>query len=369
MATKMTTANNNSKQQQQTTTARDITYDWLRIFATLFVVIGHSSYLSIHTETGGVSYVLPEGISAVYYSVPFRLVRLMGGWVYGFHMPLFFILSGAVFALKPAGEISSVIRAKAERLLIPYIVCGYGFMFPVKFMGDFYSAETIGGAMLRFIYGGEAGHLWFLPALFWCFAVFSVLRRLTDGSSVKILVISCAISSLSACVPSEYILLGLRRGMRGLAWFSAGYIFGTERIRFKPLSVRMILSAAAAVCVLEAVNIRYRTPAHDLAAVILGSSLTYMLSVLCAGFFRKASCSECWNIIVRNLFCVYLFHDPLEYIVLKIFMKGGYLTSGAGCAAYLLSRTLAVFIISILLGELARRVKCHLNFSRAAQVS
>lgn len=43
-------------------------YDWLRIIATVFVVIGHSSYLVIPTSYGGVSYELPSMVSNTYYS-------------------------------------------------------------------------------------------------------------------------------------------------------------------------------------------------------------------------------------------------------------------------------------------------------------
>ena len=82
------------------TSERNITYDWLRVIGTLFVLIGHNSYLSIHTEIGGVDYVLPSNVHAVYYSLPFELFRGLSGRVYGFHMPLFFVLSGAVLALR-----------------------------------------------------------------------------------------------------------------------------------------------------------------------------------------------------------------------------------------------------------------------------
>ena len=41
-------------------------YDWIRIIATLFVVIGHSVYLKIVVAHGGVDYQLPINLSPTY---------------------------------------------------------------------------------------------------------------------------------------------------------------------------------------------------------------------------------------------------------------------------------------------------------------
>ena len=42
-------------QNRGTGSARVEIYDWLRLVATIFVVIGHSAYLRIHTTFGGVA--------------------------------------------------------------------------------------------------------------------------------------------------------------------------------------------------------------------------------------------------------------------------------------------------------------------------
>ena len=61
-----------------------------------------------------------------------RDIRLLSGYVYKFHMPLFFMLSGAVLALKALKDFDSFMKSKIIRLLIPYFVCGLGFMLPVE---------------------------------------------------------------------------------------------------------------------------------------------------------------------------------------------------------------------------------------------
>ena len=45
--------NGNEKIVKTNENKRDTTYDWLRLIATIFVVIGHSAYLSMQTKYGG----------------------------------------------------------------------------------------------------------------------------------------------------------------------------------------------------------------------------------------------------------------------------------------------------------------------------
>jgi len=58
--------------------------------------------------------------------------------------------------------------------------------------------------------------------------------------------------------------------------------------------------------------------------------------------------------VVRNLFAVYLFHDPLEYVILKVFMTTTLLSTAWGCYLYLFLRIAGVIIASLLIGEVLR---------------
>ena len=51
--------------QQSEVHARAELYDWIRLLATLFVVLGHSAYLEIKTTYGMVDYV---GLSNICYT-------------------------------------------------------------------------------------------------------------------------------------------------------------------------------------------------------------------------------------------------------------------------------------------------------------
>ncbi|WP_352408291.1 acyltransferase family protein, partial [Lawsonibacter hominis] len=47
-------------------------------------------------------------------------------WIYSFHMPLFFLLSGWFFSLRPGG-VGATLRHKALPILMPYLAYNLAF--------------------------------------------------------------------------------------------------------------------------------------------------------------------------------------------------------------------------------------------------
>lgn len=325
---------------------------------TIFVVIGHSAYLNIQTTYGGVSYELPETLNVMYNSHFLSLLRGFSGWVYGFHMPMFFMLSGAVLGLKPIAKLDDVIKGKVKRLLIPYFLYGWLFMLPIKRLGNFYTNASLKQAFKGFLSGADSGHLWFLTALFWCLIVFvmldKLLMRLEINSIYLLLFIAGIISLTYNYLPFD--ILGLKMGLSYIFYFSIGYVFEKERAQVKTWNYRKTLLALGILVVLEIMNIRY-----DILNVffvrISGSFLTLLFCDLCSRIFKKVEYSKIWDFVIRNLFYVYLFHDPLEYIVLRIFFDNELLNYGIGCVFYTFARIVLVFVVSLGLGELVRIAK------------
>ncbi len=333
-------------------------YDWMRLIGTIFVVIGHSAYLNIQTSYGGVAYNLPENLSYVYNWNFFIWCRQMASWVYGFHMPLFFMLSGSVLAVKPLDSFDKVMKAKVKRLMIPYFVYGWLFMLPIKRLGHFYDNVSLINAMKGFLSGQDSGHLWFLPALFWCIIAFVILIKLFEKiniCSLYLLLLSAGILQIF----SSYIsidVLGLKTGLQYIFYFALGYAFECERKTQEKWNVKKIILAYIICLLLEVINYRYGI-LNNFFTIITGAFMTYILSGLFDCLFAEISKNNVWKFIIRNLFYVYLLHDPMNYVVLRLFMGRNLLTSGVGCVAYILFRTVVIFAACVFLGEAISRLK------------
>ncbi len=346
-------------------------YDWLRLIATIFVVIGHSAYLGIREAHGGIAYELPAQLHPVYNSQILSWLRWLSVWVYGFHMPLFFILSGAVLALKPVAPFDKFFKSKVKRLLVPYFVWGWLYMFPVKRLGGFYDNRTVFEGMCGFLNGEDAGHLWFLPTLFWCMLVFCILYKCFQRAGIKsgyLLLLCCGVIQLAGPSFLPFDVLDLKAGLSYIFYFALGYQFELERRAHKRWSTRATVLAFIAVFGLEYVNDKV-DPAilNKFFTIIAGSVFTFLLADLCARVFTKASRVRAWNLTIRNLFYVYIFHDPLEYLVLRGTWHYHLLSSAVGCVMYVLMRTAVVFIIGVLLGELVETGKRHMSRLWSAQ--
>lgn len=150
--------------------------------------------------------------------------------------------------------------------------------------------------------------------------------------------------------------MGFKVGVGYLFYFALGWTFEKERQTHRHWNIKKLILAGIIVLLIEALNKKYDI-LNSFFAIIVGSFLTYIFADFCDKIFTKAPKCRLWVITSRNLFYVYIFHDPLNYLILKLFMEKRILSSQIGCILYLFSRTLLLFIISILLGEAVRLMK------------
>ncbi len=331
-------------------------YDWLRLIATVLVVIGHSRYIGMEATNGGVYYVMPEFTHPAFYSYIVSFFGLMVSYIYSFHMPLFFFLSGAVLRLKPLKSYDVFCADKIKRLIVPYFAVGFLFMLPVKYFASFYTKEGLHLAYRNFYTGADSGHLWFLTALFWCMLVFVLIKKTLERFSVKseglLLLICMALQMSAEVIPFD--ILAFRQGIGYIGWFGLGYFF--EKIRkekLKDLSAIKKIAAFLVAGILFVLNIKVGI-FDDTMNVICGCLFAYFTAEFCVLLFGRLENTGVYRVVMRNLFAVYLFHDPLEYVILRIFMTTTYLASAWGCYLYLFLRIIGVIVVSVLIGEILR---------------
>ena len=273
-------------------------------------------------------------------------------------MPLFFILSGAVLALKPLGSFEKIFKSKTKRLLIPYFIYGLLFMIPIKYFGNFYTLKSLPKVVSGFLIGTEGSHLWFLPALFWIFIIFTILKKACQKFNIDnpyiILLISGIIQLFYQYIP--FNILCLQNGIQYIFWFSLGYCFEYERSKCEKWNMKKTCLAFLILLAIEVLNTKFNL-INPFFLIICGSFMTYLFADICNRVFKNVTNSKIWKLIINNLFFVYLFHDPLEYIVLRVFMNSHLLSSAFGCILYVLLRTVGIFAISIILGEVVVYLK------------
>lgn len=109
--------------------------------------------------------------------------ELLVKWIYSFHMPLFFLLTGYLYETrKRRAEVGAALfRKQAERLLYPYLTFSvlmllWKFVFHVVCGVPYTNGEDPFGVMVLNALTTNGVHaLWFLPAMFWASTAYLIL--------------------------------------------------------------------------------------------------------------------------------------------------------------------------------------------------
>lgn len=131
-------------------------------------------------------------------------------WLYSFHMPLFFIISGMLIAYKDEKDIWKFVKKRIKGILIPYVFFSIFSIIVFAIVNDF-NREVFVQNVKATICGVGIDTLWFLPALFFGEVIFFVLRNLLKNKYV-ICIISAIIYTLGNFMMKDYGLICLFLG-------------------------------------------------------------------------------------------------------------------------------------------------------------
>lgn len=139
------------------------------------------------------------GIILVVLGHCFNKGSALHNWIFSFHMPLFFILSGYCFRVDKYSSVKNLIMDKGRSLLIPYakfwilgLVCA--LLVPI------WRGELSVNGVLVDIYSGYPSSFpitstWFLIALFMCELIFWIIVKISERLGKEWIVPICIILS------------------------------------------------------------------------------------------------------------------------------------------------------------------------------
>ena len=165
-------------------------------------------------------------------------------FIYSFHMPLFFILSG--WCLKSTDvKISSVIVKKIKQLVVPYVVINFIrtmimstelFLKTEFWRSLFYAA---GRDMQKGIDGkpvSQIGMTWFLMSLFMCQILYLCVKKISEEYEVSMwLLIICLAMMASQLRDYFWLPLGIQAGVYGMFFYHSGCVMKEKKIFEKDL--------------------------------------------------------------------------------------------------------------------------------------
>lgn len=157
----------------------------------------------------------------------------MSDFIFVWHMPLFFILSGYFFKMKP---MDVLLKNNLRTLFIPYLLTAlviFLFALLYEILGrsgfdalHYFIAIFVGSGSPKAVPLSEYsnGAIWFLLALFWCRLIFNGLLLVTRGNERVLFLSSFGVAIVGICA-SRYVFIptNLLQGMGALLFFSTGF--------------------------------------------------------------------------------------------------------------------------------------------------
>ena len=146
--------------------------DFFKGFGALLVIFGHSS--------------LPE---------------YLAWWIWSFHMPMFFYISGYLFSNHKAIDLKQFLKRRVETLIVPYFFFSAILLILLPILNNSskipIEVRSFDEVIHTLIYGWKGLALWFIPVLFFTEVLFAVLIKYLGKTSVISIVSICLLCLLN----------------------------------------------------------------------------------------------------------------------------------------------------------------------------
>lgn len=288
----------------------------LKIIGLLLVIVGHST----HVYTGGWIY------TSIVTSFLFKIIT---GYIYSFHMPLFVFISGYLYSygrleLGKYNHNWNFVKSKAKRVLVPYLMMGIFYVIPIRILLNDYPEQSIWNLIaMGILLSKNAGHLWFLLMLFNLFLVFRLFEPMIVNYKWYVIFFIFFVLHLNGHnIPNVF---QLQVTSKFLIYFYLGYLFIQKQDDIKRF-LRLGYGWVYFVFHLTLLGgVYYMTtflqiPGNHLLVMIsrfilavLGIAFTYIFSWHLE-FTKK---NILYDYLDQYNFSIYLFHEPIIFIILN----------------------------------------------------
>ena len=216
-------------------------------------------------------------------------------FIHGFHMPIFFIISGFLYKKKP--DLFSCVKRKVQTLLVPYMFFSLFHLIALwiikykEFSDVLIFLKKYLYHVFLFNHSGMpiCGAIWFLTALFFCELFYMVLDKL------NVLQLKCLGLLLAVTLGFWLSYSGIRLpysmdvSLISLVFFGIGHGIKSLFDKYKPsikfwISLLCVFGASILIILNDSVNLRLATYGNPLlfycGAFLMAFALFYMASYI-----------------------------------------------------------------------------------------
>lgn len=267
------------------------------------------------------------------HAVPKGTNDTLGYYIYSFHMPLFFMISGMTFYLQCAKReftLNKLIKNKAKTLLWPYLVFSLAalplWLFNFRIISKD-SSMRIFELMLGMVYSNEeqvsstSNAMWFLPTLFLALILFWLILQWAQNDekiyTLTVLIIACFGYGVSITKKDFNSPWHIYTVPIALVFILAGYLFvkhykNVEKYLGGPIKQLLFIiigGVGAMLCAYNNVKISMAINEYGSFWLFCGSVIGF--SLLCIIISKWIPAFKLFKLIGRNTVVILAFHSPM----------------------------------------------------------
>lgn len=253
-------------------------------------------------------------------------------YIYSFHMPLFFIISGMTFCLqcqRRTFDFVGIVKNKAKGLVWPYFVLSF-LTIPIwiiNFRILSYREQSFSELIYAIFYShqhhipGPSNALWFCPTLFLTLIVFWLIDQWSENNekilTLAIMIIGSFGYSMSLRNNDFYTPWHIETVPISLICVLAGWLF-IKHIDFftrllggkkRQIVWCAVLLPSAYFC--AKYNVKISMALNTYGSFMLFAGAVIGFSMICIIIARNIPCMEVFKLIGRNTIVILAFHAPV----------------------------------------------------------
>lgn len=257
--------------------------------------------------------------------------HLLKDYIWGFHMPLFFLLSGFLLNIKKYPTFKVFFISRIKSIYIPYV-----FFFLVTFVYWLLIERRVRGGeysvthqLFGLIYGTYEGNhlnfngaLWFLPCLLSVELMFYYVARIKSKTTIALwIVLFFLAGTLVKYFQLNYLPFGIHTAFFGIVFFGIGYISKNLEKTILNLKVLYKLIFLLLILVFQLLTLEY-----NLSATIETMNVVYIPVAISGILFYHLSSglikrNKILEFIGKNSLIILAFQEQTYRGIIFIFSK------------------------------------------------
>lgn len=234
-----------------------------------------------------------------------KSLKIITDFIYSFHMPFFFFISGFVYSICISNgkykDTKLFIKNKFLRLIIPYLIFGIFYVTPILMYLKIFKKSFLYNVFINIVLLRDSRHLWFLPILFSIFLIMTLLKKYINKKWIYIILITFILNIIF----STFYVYYFSNIFTYLFYFCIGIYFDKnyDKIKNKNILIYILLFLIHIILFkLKKLSVLYG---------MLGCYWFFGFNLFLSRFIKEGKINR---MLVKYNMGIYLFHPMIIYL-------------------------------------------------------